>query len=65
MQQENTTGTKKKKPSKARTSRTSAPARSKWGTTIRVNWELYDHIASHGKFGESFQDILQRLLKIA
>lgn len=65
MQPENTTGTKKKKTSKGKTSTTSRTDRNKWGTTIRVSWDLYEYIIGQGKFGESFNEVLSRLLKSA
>lgn len=66
MQPENTTVTKKKARSQETTSETSSPeGRAKFGTTIRISWEIYDHIISQGKFSESFNDVLARLLKLS
>lgn len=62
MPHESTMATKKKKSSKARTSQTS-PTKNPWGTTIRISWELHELILSKGKFGESFNEVLSRLLK--
>lgn len=61
MPQESTMATKKKKASKAKTSPTSKD-RGRWGTTIRIGWDIYDHIIAQGKFGESFNEVLRRLL---
>ena len=32
---------------------------------IRVDDDTHDRLKTHGKFGESFQDIINRLLDIA
>lgn len=37
---------------------------SKWGTTVRISWQTHDFIKQHGLFGESFDDVLKRLLKL-
>ena len=60
MQPENNSASKKKN-SKAEASPTKIDW-SKWGKTVRVSWETYDSIIKHGKFGESFDDVLKRLL---
>jgi negative regulator of replication initiation len=39
-------------------------APSKWGTTVRISWQTHDFIKQHGLFGESFDDVLKRLLKL-
>lgn len=36
----------------------------KWGTTVRVSWDLYNFIKKHGEFQETFDTVLKRLLKV-
>lgn len=36
----------------------------RWGKTVRVSNEIYDFISKSGAFGETFSDVLKRLLKI-
>lgn len=50
-------------PSKTETQPTQDREKNKWGTAVRVSWELYDYIKEHGNFQESFDDVLKRLLK--
>lgn len=38
--------------------------KSKWGTTVRVSWDVYEFIKQHGEFQESFDQVLKRLLKL-
>lgn len=66
MPRASTTVTKKKKTSKAKTSPILGPdGRARFGTTVRVSWELHDFIMKHGVFGETLNDVLTRLLKIS
>jgi hypothetical protein len=53
--------TKKKKSTQAE-SQKSDPHR--WGKTVRVSNEIYNFISKNGEFGETFSDVLKRLLKI-
>ena len=36
----------------------------RWGKTVRVTNEIYDFIKANGSFGETFSDVLKRLLNI-
>lgn len=37
----------------------------RWGKTVRLSTEVYDHIIKNGQFNESFDDVVRRLLLIA
>jgi negative regulator of replication initiation len=52
------------KPKQKRRPKDPNAAPSKWGTTVRISWETHDFIKQHGQFGESFDDVLKRLLKL-
>lgn len=37
----------------------------RWGRTVRLSTQVYDHIIKSGQFGESFDDVIRRLLSLA
>jgi hypothetical protein len=38
---------------------------TRWGKTVRISNETYDFIQKHGKFGETFDEVIRKLLKVA
>ena len=37
---------------------------SRWGKTVRISHETYEFIQAHGKFGETFDEVIRKLLKM-
>lgn len=54
--------TKKKKSMQQQSQESSDPHR--WGRTVRISNEIYDFVCENGEFGETFSDVLKRLLKL-
>lgn len=38
---------------------------TRWGKTVRISNETYEFIQKHGKFGETFDEVIRKLLKVA
>jgi hypothetical protein len=36
----------------------------RWGRTVRISNEIHDYVCQAGLFGETFSDVLKRLLKL-
>lgn len=55
----------KKKNSQAQTSDQAEKVDfTRWGKTVRISNETYEYIQKHGLFGETFDDVIRKLLKI-
>lgn len=37
---------------------------TRWGKTVRISHDTYEYIKKHGLFGESFDAVIRKLLKI-
>jgi len=37
---------------------------TRWGKTVRISNETYEFIQKHGKFGETFDEVIRKLLKM-
>jgi hypothetical protein len=37
---------------------------TKWGKTVRISQETYNFIRDNGEFGDTFDSVLKKLLKI-
>ncbi len=57
----------KKKNSQAQTSEQPESDKvdfTRWGKTVRISNDTYEYIQKHGLFGETFDDVIRKLLKI-
>jgi|DEB19_MinimDraft_3_1074340.scaffolds.fasta_scaffold559802_2 hypothetical protein len=37
---------------------------SQYGKTVRISTKVYEYIVANGNFGETFDDVLKRLLQL-
>ncbi len=37
---------------------------TRWGKTVRISHDTYEWIQKHGVFGETFDDVIRKMLKI-
>lgn len=52
----------KKKNSKPKKSQNSNLDPLRWGKTVRVSKEIVDLVEANGQYGETFSDVLKRLI---